>query len=117
MSCTPAEHGPEYTLAGAMRRWQMKPTFRHVRDHLGIETQHQWSDKAIARTTPLLLGTFPLVTLLVNALLTHHDPTIRATAWYSKPLPVFSNLAGGPDRVKVPRVLLDCFHDLLCHSA
>ena len=37
----------------SIRRWQMEPTFRHVREHLGVETQRQWSDKAIARTTPL----------------------------------------------------------------
>src|SRR3954452_21729368 len=30
-------------------------TFREVRDHLGVETQRQWSDRAIARTTPCLL--------------------------------------------------------------
>ena len=31
--------------------------------HLGLETQRQWSDQAIARTTPVLLGLFSLVTL------------------------------------------------------
>jgi hypothetical protein len=34
-----------------------------VRQHLGVETQRQWSDKAIARTTPLLLGLYSLITL------------------------------------------------------
>ena len=47
---------PEQILAFFIRRWQMEPTFRHVREHLGVETQRQWSDKAIARTTPVLLG-------------------------------------------------------------
>ena len=115
-----------------MRRWQMEPTFRHVREHLGVETQRQWSDKAIARTTPVLLGLFSLVTLLANALLTHHHLTIRTAAWYPKPLPTFSDALAlvrrslwayltfqtslqDPDMVKVPRVLLDRFHDLLCY--
>jgi len=43
-------------------RWQLEVTFREVRVHLGVETQRQWSDLAIARTTPALLGLFSLVT-------------------------------------------------------
>ena len=45
-----------------VQRWQLEVTFREVRDHLGVETQRQWSDKAIARTTPCLLGLFSVVT-------------------------------------------------------
>lgn len=79
---------PDQILAFFRRRWQMEPTFRHVREHLGVETQRQWSDKAIAPTTPLLLGLFSLVTLLANALL-----TIHSTAWYPKSLPTFPMLS------------------------
>jgi hypothetical protein len=68
--CTDLTLTPDYILACFMRRWQMEPTFRHVREHLGVETQRQWSDKTIARTTPSLLGLFSLVTLLANTLLT-----------------------------------------------
>ena len=46
-----------------VHRWQVEVTFEEVRAHLGMETQRQWSDKAIARTTPLLLALFSLVTL------------------------------------------------------
>ena len=49
-----------------VQRWQLEVTFREVRDHLGVETQRQWSDKAIARTTPCLLGLFSIVTLLAH---------------------------------------------------
>jgi len=125
---------PDSILACFMRRWQMEPTFRHVREHLGVETQRQWSDKAVARTTPLLLGLFSLITLLANALLTRHDLTIRTAAWYPKPLPTFADALAlvrrtvwayltfqtsleEPDMVKVPRILLDRFHDLLCYAA
>jgi hypothetical protein len=124
---------PEQILAFFMRRWQMEPTFRHVREHLGVETQRQWSDKAIARTTPLLLGLFSLVTLLANALLPRHDITIHSTAWYPKTLPTFSDALAlvrsrlwayftfqtsqnDPDMIKVPRALLERFNDLLCYS-
>lgn len=34
-----------------VRRWQVELTFEEVRAHLGVETQRQWSDLAIARTT------------------------------------------------------------------
>jgi hypothetical protein len=125
---------PEYILACFMRRWQMEPTFRHVREHLGVETQRQWSDKAIARTTPVLLGLFSLITLLANTLLTRHDLTVHTAAWYPKPLPTFSDALAlvrrtlwahltfhisqeQPDMVKVPRVLLERFNDLLSYAA
>ena len=39
-------------------RWQLEVTFQEVRAHLGVETQRQWSDQAIARTTPILMGLF-----------------------------------------------------------
>jgi DDE superfamily endonuclease len=124
---------PEHILAFFMRRWHMEPTFRHVREHLGVETQRQWSDKAIARTTPVLLGLFSLVTLWANALLSRHDITIHSTAWYPKPLPTFSDALAlvrsrlwayftfqtsqdEPDMIKVPRALLERFNDLLCYS-
>jgi hypothetical protein len=45
-------------------RWNEEVTFEAVREHLGVETQRQWSDLAIARTTPALLGMYSLVTLL-----------------------------------------------------
>ena len=39
-------------------RWQLEVTFQEVRSHLGVETQRQWSDRAIALTTPVLMGLF-----------------------------------------------------------
>ena len=125
---------PQQILAFFMRRWQMEPTFRHVRQHLGVETQRQWSHKAIARTTPFLLRLFSLVTLLANALLTRHDLTVHSSAWYPKHLPTFSDALAllrhrlssfftfqispdDPDMIKVPRALLERFNDLLCFAA
>ena len=124
---------PQQILAFFIQRWQMEPTFRHVREHLGLETQRQWSDQAILRTTPILLGLFSLVTLLAHELLTRHNLPVRTAAWYPKPLPTFSDALAlvrhslwayltfqisqeDADMVKVPRVLLDRFHDLLCYT-
>ena len=123
----------EEILAFFMQRWQMEPTFRHVREHLGVETQRQWSSKAIARTTPILLGLFSVVTILAHSLLSRHDLTIRTAAWYAKALPTFSDALAlvrhtlwshltfqmsttDPDMVEIPRILLERFHDLLCYA-
>jgi hypothetical protein len=51
-----------------VRRWQVEVTFEEARRHLGVETQRQWSDAAIARTTPILFALFSLVTLLATRL-------------------------------------------------
>ena len=49
-------------------RWQLEVTFQEVRTHLGVETQRQWSDLAIARTTPVLLGIFSWTALAAHGL-------------------------------------------------
>jgi len=54
-----------------------------------METQRQWSDLAIARTTPVLLGLFSWTTLAAHALQKHHPITQRTAAWYDKPSPTF----------------------------
>ena len=59
---------PGDILAWFVSRWQLEVTFAEVRAHLGVETQRQWSDKAILRTTPVLLGLFSIVTLWANDL-------------------------------------------------
>lgn len=46
-------------------RWNIEVTFEESRAHLGVETQRQWSDKAIQRTTPLLMGLYSLLTLVL----------------------------------------------------
>ena len=74
-----------------VQRWQLEVTFREVRDHLGVETQRQWSDKAIARTTPCLLGLFSLVILLGKQLTPGARRATATTAWYRKQRPTFSD--------------------------
>jgi hypothetical protein len=64
--CTDPRVTPEQSIAWFVRRWQMETTFAEVRRHLGVETQRQWPPLAIARTTPVLLGLFSLVTLLAH---------------------------------------------------
>ena len=44
-----------------VKRWPIEVTFEEARAHLGVETQRQWSDLAIERQTPCLLGLYTLV--------------------------------------------------------
>jgi hypothetical protein len=89
--CTNLDADPVQILKWFVMRWQLEVTFHEVRDHLGVETQRQWSDWAIARTTPALLGLFSLVTLLANTHARKGKIPVRQTAWYCKPLPTFSD--------------------------
>lgn len=74
-----------------IRRWSVEVTFEEARRHLGIETQRQWSDLAIARTTPCLLGVFSITALLADRLQARGLLRVRRAAWYEKPLPTFSD--------------------------
>ena len=85
-ACDPVE-----VLRWFVQRWQVEVTFREVRDHLGVETQRQWSDQAIARTTPCLLGLFSLVTLLAAQLTPQARRAAETSAWYRKQRPTFSD--------------------------
>ncbi len=115
-------------------RWQLEVTFEEARAHLGVETQRQWSDLAILRTTPALLGLFALVTLLADAVLQGQDLPARSAAWYSKPLPTFSDTLAlvrhqlwpvaisfispaKPDMVEIPRALFERLTDTLAFAA
>ena len=61
-------------------RWRIEVTFQEVRAHLGAKTQRQWSDKAISRTTPLLLGMFSWVTLAAGLLWQERPVALRSCA-------------------------------------
>jgi hypothetical protein len=64
-----------------------------VRTHLGVETQGQWSDFAILRTTPALLGLFSLVTVWADELARAPISAVRprTAGWYDKREPTFSD--------------------------
>ena len=71
-------------VAEFVKRWPIEVTFEETRAHLGIETQRQWSDLAIERETPCLLGLYSVVALLGEALHRASPIAIRAAAWYAK---------------------------------
>ena len=90
--CTAPQQSAPNIVTWFVQRWQVEVTFEEARRHLGMETQRQWSDKAIARSAPLLLGLFSWVTLLAHALYSSQSAmTPRQAAWYAKPIPTFSD--------------------------
>lgn len=132
--CTDLDTEPEQIVKWFVRRWQVEVTFHEVRTHLGVETQRQWSDLAIERTTPALLGLFSLVTLLAHQSATQGALPIRQATWYVKPLPTFSDALAvvreclwytgdfhtslsDENMVKIPGSLLKRFTEALCYAA
>jgi hypothetical protein len=89
--CTDVNADPVQMVKWFILRWQTEVTYHEVREHLGVETQRQWSDWAIRRTTPALLGLFSLVTLLAHQHARRRKLPIRQTAWYHKAQPTFSD--------------------------
>jgi hypothetical protein len=67
-----------------IKRWTIETTFEESRTHLGLETQRQWSDRAIERTTPCLFGLYSVVTLLAYALHPDGKVPVQRAAWYPK---------------------------------
>jgi hypothetical protein len=92
---------PAMILGWFVLRWRVETTFQEVRAHLGVETQRQWSDLAILRTTPVLLGLFSLITVWADALARDNAAALRAnaTAWYRKQEPTFSDAIAAVRRV------------------
>mgnify|MGYP000051758849 CR=1 FL=1 len=83
---------PERIVELYAQRWNHEVTFEEVREHLGVETQRQWSDKAIARSTPILLSLYTIVCLIANRLNEERPIAVAQTAWYEKKEATFSDL-------------------------
>ena len=89
--CTDPNVSAEQIIQWFVRRWQVEVTFHEVRTHLGVETQRQWADLSILRITPALLSLFSVVTLLAHVHAQKQKLPVQQTAWYTKPLPTFSD--------------------------
>jgi DDE superfamily endonuclease len=89
--CTDPARDPLQIIRWFVLRWQVEVTFQETRAHLGVETQRQWSDRAVARTTPCLLGLFSIVTLLATQLGRRARLAVLTDSWYRKPHPTFTD--------------------------
>jgi hypothetical protein len=134
--CTDLGADPERIISWFVRRWQMEATFQEVRQRLGFETQRQWSEKAIQRTAPALLGLFSLVTLFAHRRMVQEgSSTVRRAAWYDKSRPTFTDALAlvrkelwaqeetfrgslsDSETVKVPRAFIERLTDAVCYAA
>ena len=121
--CTELDADRLDILRWFVRRWSTEVTFAEVCRHLGVETQRQSSDPAIERTTLILLGLFPVVTLWTNDHYTKHAPAVLTASWYRKPLPTFSDaLANVHRQLWAPGIFhgsrqrLDPTKNFRCHT-
>jgi DDE superfamily endonuclease len=89
--CTDTEASPREVLSLFSRRWSMETTYEEARARLGVETQRQWSDPAVFRTTPLLLGLHSVVALYVHQHAERLALSPRRAAWYPKPAATFAD--------------------------
>jgi hypothetical protein len=112
----------EQILSLFISRWNIEVTFEELRSFLGFETQRQWSDRAIERTTPCLFGTFSVAVLWAKVRHAHKLP-VRQTPWYPKsgatfsdvlaavrrdlwPIPNYVTSGNNPDIVQLPKTLM-----------
>jgi hypothetical protein len=132
--CTELTVVPAQILAWFVQRWHLAVTFAEARRHLGLETQRQWSEAAIRRTTPVLLGLFSLVTVLAHPQMPGPREVVRQASWYRKQHPTFADAlalvrrevwrhhavstspCAGED-VKVPRSILEHLTETLSYVA
>lgn len=89
--CTDPKLEAAQIVQDFVKRWAVEVTFEEVRRHLGVESQRQWSDRAIERSTPVLLGLFSLVTLIADQMNQQGKLLKQETAWYKKTHPTFSD--------------------------
>jgi hypothetical protein len=132
--CTDPEATPEQIVAWFVQRWPLEVTFEEARAHLGIETQRQWNEQAIVRTTPALLGLFSIVTLLAHQVQERQGLSVRQAAWYQKKRPTFSDAIAAvrrelwevavfttyppkTDIQKLQQALFERFAETLCYAA
>jgi hypothetical protein len=131
---TQLDHTPRQILEWFVRRWTMAVTFEEARAPVGIETQRQWNELAIARPTPALFGLYALITLRAGSLRKAEVRVVRTAAWYAKAQPTFSDaiavvrralwshchfsMSGSePDVVEIPRSLFERLTDAVCYAA
>jgi len=132
--CTDLNASPRDIIAWFVSRWNVEVTFQEVRAHLGVETQRQWSDNAILRTTPALLALYSIIALLSHDISKQRKIKPRTAAWYTKNVLTFSDAIAAvrreiwlqqisfmsrphQDTVKIPRHIWNRLEAALAYAA
>jgi hypothetical protein len=132
--CTDLTVDPIQILAWFVRRWRLEVTWQEARAQLGMETPRQWNARAIARTTPALLGRFSMITLWAGQGAQEHALPIRQAICSRQVQPTFADAIAvvrqhlwtsthvyrppaTPDMGEIPRALLNRLTETLCDAA
>lgn len=117
-----------------IRRWTIEVTMQEARTHLGVESQRQWSELAIQRSTPCLLALYSITALWADHLHQTRPLEVGQSAWYQKKRPTFSDALAAvrkqiwhqrnictsektDDMIQIPKRLLDELTSILCRAA
>jgi hypothetical protein len=132
--CTNQEVEAKQIVEWFIKRWQVEVTFEESRRHIGIETNRNWSEEAVNRTTPCLFGLFSLITMMAEELSKAGKLPVRSAIWYEKEAATFSDAIGCVrqqiwesqsfqtseneyETIKIPRSFLETLTDTLCFAA
>jgi hypothetical protein len=127
-------HPSAQRLTWLVRRWPREVPCEDARAQLGMATQRQGNDRAIARTTPALLSLSSIIPLTAPLLIAKGTPWVRRTAWDGKTRPTFAEALAwvrrllwehrhfstsqqATDMIHIPRALLERCTDALCYAA
>lgn len=91
---TKLDHTPQYIIETFVERWKLETTFEESRRHLGVETQRQWNDLAIGRTTPCLFASYSIINLMAyeEMNIKNEEIPIQKASWYKKEHVCFSDI-------------------------
>ncbi len=88
---TNPDQTPEHMLTWCVRRWTIEVTCKDARAHLGMETQRPWNERAIGRTTPVVVSLHAIIPLAAHRLIHQGATCVRSTAWPPKTRPTFAD--------------------------
>ena len=94
--CTDPGLSPSRIVTLYTSRWSIEVTFQESKQHLGLATPRNRTDKSVLRTAPCLLGLFSVVALLFHEIHRRRrggkaPPRPRSYPWYAKAEVTFSD--------------------------
>lgn len=131
---TDRQQTPLQILLWFVWRWPGEVTMEEARAHWGLETQRPWAEAAIARTPPVRLALFSVLTRLGAKLVRRGRPLPPPQAWHKKPQAPFSDTLARvrppfwqersflrcpaeTDVIKRPRAVFAALQQALCYAA
>ncbi|MCK4374935.1 MAG: transposase [Candidatus Brocadiae bacterium] len=83
---------PAQIVEAFVLRWSLETTFQEAREHLGLETLRNWSEKAVKRSVPFLLGLYSLIVVWFALHVEQPERFRLERPWYKKPSVTFSDM-------------------------